>query len=57
MLMNWICSIPENVGWVIVGAVGMLAIEMLGLLIGTVVDMIRDRLADDEEECEEVINA
>ena len=57
MLMNWICSIPENVGWVIVGAVGMLALEMLGLLIGTVVDMIRDRLADDEEECEEVINA
>ena len=57
MFMNFINSIPENVGWVIVGAVGMVALEMLGLLIGTVVDMIRDRLADDEEECEEEINA
>lgn len=57
MFMNFINSIPENIGWVIVGAVGMVALEMLGLLIGTVVDMIRDRLADDEEECEEEINA
>ena len=55
MLMNLICAIPEHIGWVIVGAVGMLALEMLGLLIGTVVDMIRDRLQDDEDfdECAE----
>ena len=48
MFMNWICSIPEHIGWVIVGAVGMLALEMCGLLIGTVVDMIRDHFMDDE---------
>ena len=47
--MNLICAIPEHIGWIIVGAVGMLALEMCGLLIGTVVDMIRDRLMDDEE--------
>ncbi len=53
MIMNLINAIPEHIGWIIVGAVGMLALEMLGLLIGTVVDMIRDRLQDDEdaEEC------
>ena len=46
-----IYSIPDHIGWVLVGAVGMLALEMCGLLIGTVVDMIRDRLTnyDDEE--------
>lgn len=48
-MMNLICAIPEHIGWIIVGAVGMLALEMCGLLIGTVVDMIRDRLMDDEE--------
>ena len=49
-MMNWICSIPDHIGWMMVGAVGMLALEMLGLLIGTVVDMVRDRMMDDEEE-------
>ena len=52
-MMNLICAIPENIGWVIVGAVGMLTLEMCGLLIGTVVNMIRDRFMDDDEECEE----
>ena len=50
--MNWICSIPDHIGWMIVGAVGMLALEMFGLLMGTVVDMVRERMMDDEaEEC------
>ena len=51
-MMNWICSIPDHIGWMIVGAVGMLALEMFGLLVGTVVDMVRERMIDDEaEEC------
>ena len=51
-MMNWICSIPDHIGWMIVGAVGMLALEMFGLLMGTVVDMVRERMMDDEaEEC------
>ena len=51
-MMNWICSIPDHIGWMIVGAVGMLALEMFGLLVGTVVDMVRERMINDEaEEC------
>ena len=51
-MMNLICAIPDHIGWMIVGAVGMLALEMVGLLIGTVVDMVRERMMDDEaEEC------
>ena len=49
-MMTLINAIPDHIGWVMVGAVGMLALEMLGLLIGTVVDMVRDRMMDDEEE-------
>ena len=51
-MMNLINAIPENIGWIMVGAVGMLTFEMCALLIDTVVDMVRDRLMDDEaEEC------
>ena len=49
-MMNLICAIPDHIGWMIVGAVGMLALEMCGLLIRTVVDMVRDRMMDDEAE-------
>ena len=48
-MMNFICAIPDHIGWMIVGAVGMLALEMFGLLVGTVVDMVRERMMDDEE--------
>ena len=51
-MMNLINAIPDRIGWMIVGAVGMLALEMVGLLIGTAVDMVRERMMDDEaEEC------
>ena len=50
--MTLINAIPDHIGWVLVGAVGMLALEMLGLLIGTVVDMVRERMMDDDEESE-----
>ena len=48
--MTLINAIPDHIGWVMVGAVGMLALEMLGLLIGTVVAMVRERMMDNEEE-------
>ena len=51
-MMTLINAIPDHIGWVLVGAIGMLALEMLGLLIGTVVDMIRERMMDDDEESE-----
>jgi hypothetical protein len=50
MLMEMICAIPDHIGWVIVGAIGMLCVEMFGLLVGTVVQAIKERLEDDEEE-------
>ena len=52
-MMNLINAIPDHIGWIIVGAMGMLALEMLGLLIRTVVDMVRDHMMDYDEEVEE----
>ena len=49
-MMNLINAIPDHIGWMITGAVGMLALEMVGLLIGTVIDMVRERMMDDDEE-------
>lgn len=53
-MMNLICAIPENIGWIIGGAVAMLTLEICGVLIGTVVNMIRERLTDyDDDLCED----
>jgi hypothetical protein len=49
-MMNWICSIPDHIGWMMVGAVGMLALIMLGLVGYTIVNMIIERMKDDESE-------
>lgn len=50
-MLEMICKIPENIGLVVVGAVGMLCVVMLVKLGAVVVDAIKSRL-EDEEECE-----
>ena len=45
-MMTLINAIPDHIGWVLVGAVGVLALEMCALLIATVIDMVYDRLID-----------
>ena len=51
-MMNLINAIPEHIGWMLAGGACLFALEMLGLLVGTVVDMVRERMMDDEvEEC------
>ena len=50
-MMNLINAIPENIGWVMVGAVGMLCAVMLVKLGGIIVEAIKSRM-EDEEECE-----
>ena len=48
-MLELIYRIPGNIGWVIVGAVGMLTAIMAGK-VGRIIYMaIRDRLTDDEE--------
>lgn len=52
-MLEFICSIPEEIGWALVGAVAVIAIELGALVISEVVEMVRDRLVDNEEiDCE-----
>lgn len=48
-MLEMICSIPENVGWVIVGVVGTLT-TLMAIKVGKIIiQAIKDRLIDDEE--------
>ena len=50
MLLELICAIPENVGWMIVGAVGAYA-SVAGWMLGkTIYKAIKERMEDDENE-------
>lgn len=49
-MLEMLCAIPENIGWVIVGAMGMLT-AMMAVKVGKIIYIaIRDRLVDNEEE-------
>ena len=52
-MMKLICAIPENIGWVIVGAMGMLAVVMMVKLGKLIVTAIKERLEDVKEETAE----
>ena len=53
MLLELICRIPDHIGWMMVGALGM-ACAVMGRKVGKMIYIaIKERLEDDEEECEE----
>jgi hypothetical protein len=52
-MMEFICAIPEEIGWALVGFVGAFTL-MLAIQVGKdIVQAIKDRMEDDEEKCEE----
>jgi len=51
-MLELICQIPDHIGWVLVGVVGCLCVQMLGLLIGTTIQAIKERIEDRNEEYE-----
>ncbi len=49
-MLEMICMIPEHIGWMIVGALGM-ACAVMGWKVGTLIYLaIKERLEDDEDE-------
>ena len=48
-MLEMICAIPENIGWVIVGAMGMLCVMMMIKLGKMIVQAIKERMGDEEE--------
>ena len=49
-MIEMICNIPENIGWTIVGFTACLCCVMAVKLGKIVIEMIKDRLEDGEEE-------
>lgn len=47
-MLEFICSIPDWFGWTLVGVVGLATLFMSGLVIKTIVQMVKDRMEDDE---------
>ena len=55
-MMEVIISIPESIGWVMVGAIGMLCVVMMFEMGKIIIEGIRERL-DYEEEFAEQANS
>jgi hypothetical protein len=52
-MLEMICAIPENIGWIMVGAVGMCCVMTLVALGWLCVEAIKERIEDAKtEECE-----
>lgn len=49
-MLEIICAIPENIGWIIVGAVGMLTAIMAYKVGKVVYQAIKDRLTEEDED-------
>ena len=49
-MLEFICAIPESVGWSLVGAVGTLALVTLVGMIKDIVTAIKERMTVTEEE-------
>ena len=48
-MLEMICSIPENIGWVMVGAVGATAVYLAIAVVLVIRDAIKDRLEEVED--------
>lgn len=49
-MLEMICAIPENIGWILVGAVGMLALVTLVGAVKDITTAIKERMTATEEE-------
>lgn len=49
-MLEIICAIPEEIGWVLVGFVGAYDLMMVIKLGKVIVKAIKERLKDDDEE-------
>ena len=52
-MLDFICAIPEEIGWALVGASAMLCVVMAVDLGKTIVKAIKERMDEDEDESAE----
>lgn len=49
-MLEFICAISENIGWSLVGAIGMLALVTLVGVVKDIATAIKERMATTEKE-------
>lgn len=48
-MLKIICAIPEEIGWAIVGFVGVFTLIMIAKVVKVIVEAIKERKEDDEK--------
>lgn len=48
-MLKIICAIPEEIGWAIVGFVGVFTLIMIAKVVKVIVEAIKERMEDDEK--------
>lgn len=48
-MLKMICVIPEEIGWAIVGFVGIFTLIMLAKVVKVIVEAVKERMEDNEE--------
>ena len=48
-MLKIICAIPEEIGWAIVGFVGVFTLIMVAKVVKVIVEAIKERMEDNKE--------
>ena len=48
-MLKMICAIPEEIGWVIVGFVGVFTLIMAVKVVKVIVEAVKERMEDNKE--------
>ena len=48
-MLKMICAIPEEIGWAIVGFVGVFTLIMVAKVVKVIVEAVKERMDDNEE--------
>lgn len=48
-MLKIICAIPEEIGWALVGFIGVFALIMVAKVVKVIVEAVKERMEDNEE--------
>ena len=48
-MLKMICAIPEEIGWAIVGFVGVFTLIMVVKVVKVIVEAVKERMEDNKE--------
>ena len=48
-MLKIICAIPEEIGWTLVGFIGVFALIMVAKVVKVIVEAAKERMEDNEE--------